>query len=174
MKIQIVRKYKKEDYTIGSLYIDGEWICNTLEPKDRGLKQTMPLVSIAMTKVMHETAIPAGTYQVKMLYSKKFNAQRPFLLDVPGFSGIMIHEGNTKRDTHGCILVGRNTAKGMLTSSRLSLGEVMSRMSGEVKIEISEAPYMPVISGEKTLDCKERSNVTVSSSTRGGKEGVCG
>lgn len=128
MKIVIERKYKKEGYTIGSLFINGQWICNTLEPRDRGLKQSMSRLEIAIAKVYQETAIPEGSYRVKVGLSTKFNARRPYILDVTGFSGIMIHEGNTVRDTKGCILVGKNTVKGRLTESRKCLGEVMSRV----------------------------------------------
>lgn len=125
MKITIERKYRKEGYTIGALFINGKWICNTLEPRDRGLKQSMSRMEIAIAKVFHETAIPEGSYRVMAGLSTKFNARRPYLLDVPGFKGIMIHEGNTVRDTTGCIIVGKNTVKGRLTESRKCLGEVM-------------------------------------------------
>ncbi len=128
MKITIERKYKKENYTIGNLFINGEWICNTLEPKDRGLKQSMTLVEIAIAKVFKETAIPAGSYPVMAQYSTKFRSRRPYIMNVPGFAGIMIHEGNTVRDTHGCILVGKNTIRGRLTDSRVCLGEIMGRV----------------------------------------------
>ena len=128
MKIYIERKYKKEDYTIGSLFINGKWVCNTLEHKDRGLHQGMSKLEIAIAKVFHETAIPEGTYRVKAGLSMKFKARRPYILDVPGFSGIMIHEGNTVRDTQGCILVGLNTVRGRLTESRKCLGEVMAQV----------------------------------------------
>lgn len=128
MKITIERKYKKEDYTIGSLFINGQWICNTLEPRDRGLKQSMTRLEITIAKVFRETAIPCGSYRVVAGLSTKFRARRPYVMDVPGFSGIMIHEGNTVRDTTGCILVGKNTVRGRLTESRQCLGEVMSRV----------------------------------------------
>jgi hypothetical protein len=41
MLITVDRKYKKSDYTIGNLYIDGKWFCNTLEDADRGLDSSM-------------------------------------------------------------------------------------------------------------------------------------
>lgn len=126
MKITIERKYKKESYTIGSLFINGKWLCNTLERKDRGLTQTMPRFDLMKAKVFEETAIPTGSYLVRMSYSTKFKARRPYLLDVPGFSGIMIHEGNKPSDTAGCILVGKNTVKGQVLESRATLGSITS------------------------------------------------
>ena len=128
MTITIVRKYKKEGYTIGTLSIDGETICNTLEPQDRGLTSAMPLDELKKLKVKGKTAIPTGRYAVVMRMSGKFRARRAFLENVPGYVGVMIHEGNTKKDTEGCILVGWNTMRGQVTSSRKALGIVNERI----------------------------------------------
>ena len=64
-----------------------------------------------------ESAIPYGTYKVTVDKSPKFKRELPRLHDVPHFDGILIHRGNTAKDTAGCILVGLNTAKGKLTQS---------------------------------------------------------
>lgn len=122
MKITIERKYKKEGYTIGNLFINGKWICNTLELKDRGLHQNMDRIKLMKAKLYGYTAIPVGCYMVRMQMSEKFKARRPYLLDVPGFMGIMIHEGNKPSDTLGCILVGMNTRRGRVLQSRETLG----------------------------------------------------
>ena len=66
LELLVDRKYKKETYTIGNLYVDGEWFCNTLEDKDRGLKSSMSLEEVERLKVYAETAIPTGRYVVKM------------------------------------------------------------------------------------------------------------
>ena len=66
MKMTIDRKWHKPTYTIGRLYIDGNYYFNTLEDKDRELRQTDPLTYIAARKVAGETAIPKGTYTVAM------------------------------------------------------------------------------------------------------------
>jgi hypothetical protein len=66
MKILVDRKWKKETYTIGNLYIDGKLFCNTLEDRDRGLKKTDSLSIIKSKKVYGETAIPVGKYRVNM------------------------------------------------------------------------------------------------------------
>ena len=75
MELKIVRKYKKDAYTIGNLYVNGEWFCNTCEDKDRGLKSYMSLEEIKKIKVYGETAIPAGRYIVRMdIVSPKYSA----------------------------------------------------------------------------------------------------
>lgn len=129
MRLEIERRWKKETYTIGRLYVDGVYFCNTLEDKSRGLKQTDSTFFIKQRKVYGETAIPTGTYKVAMnVTSPKYAAvawywqlcrgKMPRLLDVPGFEGILIHPGNTALDTLGCILVGKNTKVGQLTESK--------------------------------------------------------
>ncbi len=130
MKLLVERKWKKEGYTIGKLYVDGVFFSNTLEDKDRGLASTMPLAEIQRRKVKGATAIPTGTYKVSMSmvspryskqewYIKNCNGARvPRLMNVPGFDGILIHAGNKASDTDGCILVGKNDAVGMVTKSK--------------------------------------------------------
>jgi len=117
MKIKITRLALKPLYTIGKLYIDGKYFCDTLEDRDRGLRQNTPLAEINRIKVMHETAIPTGTYKVVVNMSPTKKRILPRLLDVPGFSGILIHRGNTANDSSGCILVGENKVVGQLINS---------------------------------------------------------
>ena len=118
MKLELYRKYRKDGYSIGLLYIDGKFICNTLEDTDRGLTYDMSEAAIAAIKVKGKTAIPTGPYKVLMTYSPRFKKQMPILCDVRGFSGIRIHSGNTAEDTEGCILCGLNTEVGKVTNSR--------------------------------------------------------
>lgn len=118
MKLLLHRIAKQNDYTIGRLYIDGKYFCDTLEDKDRGLSNDMTLSYIKSVKVYGETAIPTGTYEVVISYSNRFKKKLPELLNVPGFSGIRIHAGNTALDTHGCVLVGQNKVKGKVINSR--------------------------------------------------------
>ena len=153
MKLKVERRWPKATYTIGRLYLDGLYYCNTLEDADRGLKQTDELSYIRSRKVYGETAIPKGTYAVSMnTTSPKYSAvawywnlckgKMPRLQDVPGFDGILIHPGNTALDTLGCILVGRNTKVGKLTDSKAAFKEVYKRMKDaydrgeEITIEI--------------------------------------
>lgn len=140
MELKIQRKYKKDAYTIGNLYVNGEWFCNTCEDKDRGLKSSMSLEEIKKIKVYGETAIPAGKYIVRMdIVSPKYSAyswyrtncgggRMPRLETVKGYSGILIHPGNTALDSYGCILVGFNRQKGKVLDSRatfLSLWKIL-------------------------------------------------
>jgi hypothetical protein len=117
MNLILHRRFLGSEYTIGSLYIDGEYFCDTLEDKDRGLTQTTPLDEIRKTKIPHETAIPTGEYRMVVNLSPAKKRMLPRLLDVPGFSGILIHRGNTKNDSSGCILVGENKVKGRVINS---------------------------------------------------------
>lgn len=139
MTIKIDRKYKKETYTIGNLYVDGRWICSTLEDRDRGLEQSDTVAYIRGVKIPGETAIPTGRYRITLdVVSPKYNGVKwyrdfcggrmPRLLNVPGFEGILIHPGNGPLDTAGCILVGLNTSKGRLTASRSKFMELYKLM----------------------------------------------
>lgn len=139
MEILVKRIAKKETYTIGKMYIDGKYFCDTLEDKDRGLSQSMTEEEIRKIKVYGLTAIPTGAYKVIVNYSERFGKLMPLLLDVKGYAGVRIHSGNTPSDTLGCILVGRNTAKGMVTESRktfLRLMETLKR-NNEVVLRVS-------------------------------------
>lgn len=131
LELLVDRKYKKETYTIGNLYVDGEWFCNTLEDKDRGLKSSMSLEEVERLKVYAETAIPAGKYVVKMnvvshkynrvkWYKDNFGGRMPRLENVKGFSGVLIHPGTTAVDSAGCIIVGLNKKKGNVLESRVT------------------------------------------------------
>lgn len=126
MNIRVTRIYKG-DYTIGNLYVDGVWMANTLEDKDRGLNFNMSLSEIQRIKVYGETAIPIGIYKIDMdtispkfkdrAWAKCCNGKIPRLKGVKGFEGVLIHVGNTPADTLGCILVGYNKIKGQIINS---------------------------------------------------------
>ena len=139
MKLTIDRRWKKETYTIGRLYVDGLLFCNTLEDKDRGLAHEDGVVSIKARKVYGETAIPTGTYPVTLnVTSPKYAAVKwywdlcrgkmPRLLNVRGFEGVLIHPGNDATQTLGCVLVGRNTVVGKLTQSKDTFKALYRRM----------------------------------------------
>lgn len=140
MKLTLERKWPKSTYTIGNLYINGQYFCNTLEDVDRGLTQDMDENTIFDIKVKGQTAIPKGTYTLSWSYSPKFKKYMLAVNNVPGFSGIRIHAGNTDKDTEGCILVGKNTKVGQLTCSRatlMQLNEIMkAAIHGGQKIEL--------------------------------------
>ena len=117
-EVLITRDWKKESYTIGNVYLDGERFANTMEDRDRGLNQDMSLEEIERLKVYGETAIPAGTHEVELTYSRKFKRMLPLIKNVPGFSGIRIHALNTAKDSLGCIGFGDNDKKGWISRSR--------------------------------------------------------
>lgn len=126
MNITLNRIAKKAKYTIGKLYINDKYFCDTLEDTDRGLTQSMTEQQIVSKKVYGETAIPTGTYRIIISYSNKFKKQMPLLLNVPGFAGIRIHSGNTEKDSLGCILVGKNKAVGKVLESRDTYSKLFS------------------------------------------------
>ena len=137
MKLTLIRKYKLPTYTIGKLYIDGEYFCDTLEDKDRGLTDGMTVSEISKIKIKKETAIPTGTYKVTITYSNRFKKNMPLINNVKGFEGIRIHSGNTDKDTEGCILVGFNKVKGNVINSRDTYNKLFSVLSKSNNITIT-------------------------------------
>ena len=123
MKVVIDRKWKKKDYTIGRVLIDGEFFCNSLEDTDRGLTQGMSVAGIKLRKIFGKTAIPTGTYRVEMTYSPKYQRMMPQILNVKGYEGVRIHSGNTAEDTLGCVLLGKNDRPGWISNSRATCQE---------------------------------------------------
>lgn len=139
MKILVNRFYKGPQYTIGRLYIDGVYFCDTLEDVDRKLTQGMSDAMIRSIKIPNETAVPSGTYQITLkTFSPKFgsrpfykevcNGYLPRLLNVKGFDGILLHAGSNKDHTSGCLLVGKNTIVGQLTDSQNTFKELYRRL----------------------------------------------
>ena len=129
MELKLNRIARKNGYTIGRLSINGKYFCDTLEDSDRGLSSSMSLDILKKKKLPHITAIPTGRYQITMdVISPKFSKSKfyqqfgegrvPRLLNVPAYQGVLIHCGNTAKDTDGCILVGKNTKVGMVLDSR--------------------------------------------------------
>jgi hypothetical protein len=129
MLITVDRKYKKSDYTIGNLYIDGKWFCNTLEDADRGLDSSMSEDMIRTLKKPSITAIPRGTYEITLdvvspkyskvqFYKDVCNGKVPRLKNVKGFDGILIHAGNSADHSSGCLLVGYNKSRGQVLNSK--------------------------------------------------------
>lgn len=139
MKIVLDRRWRKTDYTIGRLYINDEFFCNTLEDTDRELTQDMDLRVLRNKKIPNQTAIPTGTYEITLsVKSPKFSTYNfydevcdgylPRLLDVPGFTGILIHCGSNASHSSGCILVGNNTIKGGLTDSKETFKKLYEKL----------------------------------------------
>lgn len=132
MKLRLRRIAKREAYTIGRLEVlqMGQWVrlCDTCE--DRVREEGV--------KVMHETAIPAGTYDITMNvkspkysnyqkypWAEEFGGYLPRLLNVPQFEGILIHVGNNATHSSGCILVGQNKVVGQVIHSTSTFKHLM-------------------------------------------------
>lgn len=126
MKVEVKRTYKGPEYTIGKLYIDGHYLCDTLE-------DTVRPVGV---KIAGKTAIPAGTYQVKKTYSPRFKKKLPEILNVPNFTGVRIHNGSTAKDTEGCVLLGLNKVKGAVIDSQTTMAFFMARTPDEFTLVI--------------------------------------
>tara|TARA_R100000995_G_scaffold44995_1_gene21173 strand:- start:102 stop:695 length:594 start_codon:yes stop_codon:yes gene_type:complete len=105
MKLTVVRTQFGTDATNGLLFIDGIFECYTLEDQYQAVK------------VMHETCIPEGTYDIEFRktggfhskYSERYKNAHYGMLhiqDVPNFTYILIHTGNTDEHTSGCLIVG--------------------------------------------------------------------
>lgn len=116
MLLELYRRKSNSDATVGELYLDGTKECMTLEDEYR------------KEKVMHETRIPAGTYKLALQnngdMTKRYATKFPgihkgmlWLQNVPNFTSVYIHIGNTDDDTSGCILVGKKEADFKLIDS---------------------------------------------------------
>ena len=139
MELNLHRKYFKENYTIGRLYVDDVFICNTLEDAVRDLNKDGDLEDYGEYKIFGETAIPYGRYKVVVTYSPKFGRELPLLLDVRHFIGIRMHRGRYPAHTSGCILVGINSSVGQLSESAYYekvLIDLIKESSDEIFINI--------------------------------------
>ena len=133
MELVLKRIAKKVDYTIGRLYVrktvldeysageELEYICDTLEPQWRDYAK-------GARKIKGKSAIPEGRYPIVITFSPTFKKWLPLLVNVPMFSGIRIHAGNTVKDTQGCILVGENREVGKVLNSRKYVEIIKSKI----------------------------------------------
>lgn len=145
MELKLIRKEKEANYTIGDLFVNGILFSQTLEDKDRGLTQDMPLEEIKAKKIYGKTAIPTGTYEIDMntvspkfkdrSWAKPYGGKLPRLIGVKGFDGVLLHVGNTASDSSGCLLVGKNSIKGMITDSTRTFHTLMSKFLLPAKVQ---------------------------------------
>jgi len=106
--------------TIGELKIDGQFECYILEDFDR--------LSKGGKKVYGQTAIPKGTYDIRLTYSPRFKKKLPLLVNVPGFTGIRIHAGNTAKDTEGCLLPGSTRSQNFVGQSKRAFNKLYTKL----------------------------------------------
>lgn len=132
MELVLNRILKTNDYTIGEFSVDGKYLCDTIEDAVRPLPESCPntpkgIACKCKEKVYGKTAVPAGTYKVKLGYSNRFRRILPQVLDVPHFLGILIHTGNSNKDTEGCIVVGTWDGKteNWVSNSRVAFNKLM-------------------------------------------------
>lgn len=118
MQLKLNRIFKTNTFTIGELYINEKYVTDTLEDRVRPEGE----------KVYGKTAIPEGTYEVKLTHSPRFKKILPEILNVPNFSGIRIHTGNSSKDTEGCIIVGTwdGEKEDWVGSSKIAFDKLMS------------------------------------------------
>lgn len=126
MKLLLKRIFLGDTYTIGKLYIDGKYFCDTLEDKVRDLNKDGDLNDKGEGKVYGKTAIPYGSYSVVYNWSPKFRRNMPRILNVKHFEGILIHYGQTSKNSAGCVLVGENKVKGQLANSMTIFNRLIS------------------------------------------------
>lgn len=118
MELTLNRIFLGSSATIGELYIDKKYIADTLEDRVRPEGE----------KVYGKTAIPEGTYEMVLSYSPRFKKILPEILNVPNFTGIRIHCGNSSADSSGCILVGTwdGEKEDWVSDSKIAFNKLMS------------------------------------------------
>jgi hypothetical protein len=127
MDMLLTREPSSDECTLGELSVNGEFECFTLEDKVRPVK------------IKGMTAIPAGAYEVVVTFSERFKRPLPLLLNVPNFDGVRIHQGNTAKDTEGCLLVGKKKGKDAVLQSVLAFDALFAKIveaAGREKIFI--------------------------------------
>lgn len=137
MELTLNRIFLGSSATIGELYADREHIADTLEDRVRPEGE----------KVYGKTAIPEGTYEMVLSYSPRFKKILPEILNVPNFTGIRIHCGNSSADSSGCILVGTwdGEKEDWISDSKIAFNELMSLL-------------------QKAADNKEKVAITINNS----------
>lgn len=117
MNLRLVREPSSLGATMGVLFVNGAYECFTLEDQLR-----------PDGKIAGETAIPSGRYQIKLTFSNRFQRIMPELLNVPNFTGVRLHAGNTTADTQGCPLVGADRGVAMVLRSRFAFAHLMAQL----------------------------------------------
>jgi len=119
MELKLNRIFHNEKYTVGKLFVNGVYFCDTIEDVERDVK------------IQNETAIAKGKYQVIVNQSNRFKRLLPLLLNVKNFEGIRIHNGTDQNSSSGCIIVGENKVKGKLTNSTVYMNKLTDLLYNE-------------------------------------------
>lgn len=130
MKLTLTRRESKGGSTIGKLHIDGVFACFTLEDEVREIEGQ----PVSVWKIKGATAIPQGTYRMSLEQSNRFGPDTLTINDVPGFSAIRMHAGNTSADTEGCPLLGMQSTETTLIggTSRPAVALVKSEVRAAI------------------------------------------
>jgi hypothetical protein len=123
MELKLTRLSQTDKSTIGKLYINGTFFCDTIEDVEREVK------------VKHQTAISKGKYTVIMSFSNRFQSYMPELLNVPNFAGVRIHNGNTSEHSSGCIIVGQYVNNDFVGNSKTTYAKLLTEIK---KVEKKE------------------------------------
>ena len=139
MEIRVRRIALKDTYTIGKMYIDGNYFCDVLEDKVRDLNKN-GVFDNGEVKITNHTAIPYGTYEITMdvrstkfsdfekyPWAKEYDGYLPRLTNVPLFVGVLLHVGNSDVDSSGCLLVGENKVVGKVINSTITFRRLMNK-----------------------------------------------
>ena len=118
VNLLIIRNTFTEVSTIGKLYLNGEWLCDTLE-------------NPYLDNQRNISCIPAGEYPVRLRVARD-SATKDYLhllvMDVPNRDLILFHIGYTAKDTRGCVLVGIGTEQNLVQNSRLAMELLMKEI----------------------------------------------
>lgn len=123
-----------EHSTLSRLYLNGTFECYILEDRVRepytNQDKTYEHIPTEQWKIPSETAIPVGKFDVTIDMSSRFKKLMIHILEVPGFSGIRCHSGNTNHDTEGCMITGkeRNEKLGEVSGSILAKNALFSKI----------------------------------------------
>lgn len=138
MELKLLRSQKSPTYTVGDLYINNKFFCNTIEDIDRDLNDSMSITEIKAKKVFGQTAIPTGTYTIDMntvspkfkdrSWAKPYRGKLPRLLNVKGFEGVLIHVGNSAQDSLGCLIVCKYISNGRGSESTITFNKLMTEL----------------------------------------------
>ena len=172
MKLQVVRHQFGKDATNGMLFIDGIFECYTLEDQYQAVK------------VMHETCIPEGTYDIKFRKTGGFHAKYTeryknahygmlHVQNVPNFTYILIHTGNSDEHTSGCLIVGETqqdldiSKDGFIGSSTVAYKKMYAKVAGQLlqgkKVSIEYLNISKLLE-DKPLDNKAKDHLILADS----------
>ena len=137
MELKLNRIFLGSSATIGELLVNDKHLCDTLEDRVRPEGE----------KVYGKTAIPEGTYEVKLTHSPRFKKILPEILNVPNFTGIRMHCGNSSADSSGCVLIGTwdGEKEDWISNSKVAFNKLMSLL-------------------QKAADNKEKITITINNS----------